>query len=133
MIAGRRKILQMLGIGAVSVPSLPLALPAALSNAKLATAMAGSVASDLGGPTVQAFSPGVRRLGQALFEHLEILNSANQAADNVRRMARSCYGGVDPDIAAMKSWSAATKLRKQIERDVEAAAVDNKIYKLLYH
>jgi hypothetical protein len=112
MDATRRELIKAIGVAPVAAPSAMKQLAASVaSNDSILSGVAMIGAGNPVGEPVGVVSS----LGRAVFSHVRKLH---QRADmEFFRSIHARIGGVDPDIAALRSVSPVNKARMQAERD----------------
>jgi hypothetical protein len=126
MALTRRSIMKLLGAAPVTLPSVASALPSVLARATTAVSAAGAL-GEPPAPIPQQYYGGI---GQALGKQLDRLRE--QAHSEAYRMAAVRVGGLDPDIACLRSPSPAWKARKQLERLRAKYEIDVQIRRVLW-
>lgn len=117
----RRAVMKLIG-----------AAPIAASSAK---ASAGAL---IGGHGIGFNQNAVQSAGQASIsglkhpQHVYDLHRQMGQEQNERERFRLASGGVDPDIASMRSLSGAYKRQKQISRNIEDFSMMDKFQKFLW-
>jgi len=129
MNATRRELMRALGMAPIAGPSMVKQLAAAVQENALAQAAVQAAGVTTGVP-LGATPPGLAVLGKALFGHIEQLNK--DAHDEFHRSTLCRIGGVDADLAVLRSVSPTYKAAMQKRRDQEFMAVTTAASKLLW-
>lgn len=113
-MTSRRELMKLLGLAPIAATSATRELAATLASPSTMTLAAGAATSATATPT----GYGVMGIfGKALGAKLEVLRELAEQELWSKRNIR--VGGVDADLAALKSTSPTFKARKQFERDAE--------------
>lgn len=116
--------MQLFGGGVASLPkaiaSAPDLLAAAAAVAPLSTAPQGGL----------PISGAISRFGKLLGTQLD--DWRRDAESEAYLLGAVRVDGLDPDLAAMKSWSRAYRVKKQLRRNMEAGALMRQWEKLVW-
>lgn len=124
----RRAILQLIGSAPVVGASARAEIAAMLSSPAIAAAVALAGSGSCGGPAAIPQGPGSHLgiIGKQLSRLRRSFDADMWAKRNVRT------GGLDPDIACMRSVSHVNKAHAQIERDNAEADLTHHIDRTLF-
>lgn len=120
MRLGRRNFLRLLGAGAASAPAVAKA-----AGMEALTTLAGhsaapfAVGASIGTPTVSQSVEETSRAYVGMSNYLRMMGRLPEHVEHDVRERAKYVGHLDPDIAAMRSFSLSAKILWQQERNYE--------------
>lgn len=114
--ATRRELMRLMGAAPFVGPSAMKQLTGIVDGSMAQTVAAAAAVLPMGSPPA-----GMAILGKALFGDIDKIQ--RRADSEFYRLAQLRVGGLDADIAALRSVSAVNKANRQIQRDLELLRV----------